>query len=107
MVKVFLKPHKESFIPDRSQMLSPDQVMNVLVSLAMSYKKLIQLYPIYGLYSCFVLVFVYAIFGSLRQLTIGQTCSICFTFVLFYFSSIVNSTDELYIEFAILLVLLV
>ena len=88
-------------------MLSPYQVMNVLVSLEISYEKIIRLYPICGPYSIFVPIFIYTIFASLRQITIGRTCSICFTFVFFYLSSIFGSTDEFCREFTILLVLLV
>ena len=34
MVKVFLKPHKESFIPNRSQMLVPDLYYQIIWILA-------------------------------------------------------------------------
>nr|GMD54585.1 probable sulfate transporter 4.2 [Ipomoea batatas] len=73
---------------------------------SMSYAKLAGLQPIYGLYSGFIPIFVYAIFGSSRQLAIGPVAltSLLVSNVL---SSTVDPSDELYTELAILLALLV
>ncbi|CAK9858862.1 unnamed protein product [Sphagnum jensenii] len=46
-------------------------VGTMLVPQAMSYARLAGLHPIYGLYSGFIPIFVYALFGSSRQLAIG------------------------------------
>jgi sulfate transporter 4 len=46
-------------------------VGTMLIPQAMSYAKLAGLHPIYGLYSGFVPIFTYALFGSSRQLAIG------------------------------------
>lgn len=81
-------------------------VGTMLVPQAMSYAKLAGLHPIYGLYSGFVPVFAYAIFGSSRQLAIGPVALVSLL-VSNTLSSIVDSTDELYTELAILLALLV
>ncbi|KAL4189067.1 hypothetical protein AMTRI_Chr08g163660 [Amborella trichopoda] len=78
----------------------------MLVPQAMSYAKLAGLHPIYGLYSGFVPVFVYAIFGSSRQLAIGPVALVSLL-VSNVLSSIVDSSDELYTELAILLALMV
>ncbi|GFP96762.1 sulfate transporter 4.1 chloroplastic [Phtheirospermum japonicum] len=78
----------------------------MLVPQSMSYAKLAGLHPIYGLYSGFVPIFVYAVFGSSRQLAIGPVAltSLLVSNVL---SSIVDSSEQLYTELAILLALMV
>lgn len=78
----------------------------MLVPQAMSYAKLAGLQPIYGLYSSFVPIFVYAIFGSSRQLAIGPVALVSLL-VSNVLSSIADSSDELYTELAILLALMV
>lgn len=78
----------------------------MLVPQAMSYAKLAGLEPIYGLYSGFVPVFVYAIFGSSRQLAVGPVALVSLL-VSNVLSAIVDSSDELYTELAILLALMV
>ncbi|XP_077214484.1 putative sulfate transporter 4.2 isoform X2 [Tasmannia lanceolata] len=78
----------------------------MLVPQAMSYAKLAGLHPIYGLYSGFVPIFIYAIFGSSRQLAIGPVALVSLL-VSNILSSIVDSSDELYTELAILLALMV
>ncbi|XAR66317.1 hypothetical protein NMG60_11012504 [Bertholletia excelsa] len=78
----------------------------MLVPQSMSYAKLAGLHPIYGLYSGFVPVFVYAIFGSSRQLAIGPVALVSLL-VSNVLSKIVDSSDELYSELAILLALMV
>nr|CAD1817601.1 unnamed protein product [Ananas comosus var. bracteatus] len=72
----------------------------------MSYAKLAGLHPIYGLYSGLVPVFVYAIFGSSRQLAIGPVALVSLL-VSNVLGSIVDSSNELYTELAILLALMV
>ncbi|XP_051116171.1 sulfate transporter 4.1, chloroplastic-like [Andrographis paniculata] len=78
----------------------------MLVPQSMSYAKLAGLHPIYGLYSGFVPIFVYAIFGSSRQLAIGPVAltSLLVSNVL---GKIVDSSEQLYTELAILLALMV
>ncbi|GAV77066.1 Sulfate_transp domain-containing protein/STAS domain-containing protein/Sulfate_tra_GLY domain-containing protein [Cephalotus follicularis] len=78
----------------------------MLVPQAMSYAKLAGLEPIYGLYSGFVPIFVYAIFGSSRQLAIGPVALVSLL-VSNVLSEIVDSSDALYTELAILLALMV
>ncbi|KAG8645121.1 hypothetical protein MANES_10G037500v8 [Manihot esculenta] len=78
----------------------------MLVPQAMSYAKLAGLQPIYGLYSGFVPVFVYAIFGSSRQLATGPVALVSLL-VSNVLGGIVDSSDELYTELAILLALMV
>ncbi|GMH07932.1 hypothetical protein Nepgr_009772 [Nepenthes gracilis] len=78
----------------------------MLVPQAMSYAKLAGLEPIYGLYSGFVPVFVYAFFGSSRQLAVGPVALVSLL-VSNVLSEIVDSSDELYTELAILLALMV
>ncbi|KAL6326800.1 hypothetical protein AAG906_010977 [Vitis piasezkii] len=78
----------------------------MLVPQAMSYARLAGLEPIYGLYSSFVPIFVYAIFGSSRQLAIGPVALVSLL-VSNVLSKIVDSSDELYTELAILLALMV
>ncbi|XP_010558766.1 PREDICTED: sulfate transporter 4.1, chloroplastic-like [Tarenaya hassleriana] len=78
----------------------------MLVPQAMSYAKLAGLQPIYGLYSSFVPVFVYAIFGSSRQLAVGPVALVSLL-VSNALGGIVDPSDELYTELAILLALLV
>ncbi|CAA7389572.1 unnamed protein product [Spirodela intermedia] len=74
----------------------------MLVPQAMSYAKLAGLHPIYGLYSGFVPIFVYAIFGSSRQLAIGPVALVSLL-VSNVLGNIVDSSDVLYTELAILL----
>ncbi|KAF2295977.1 hypothetical protein GH714_035482 [Hevea brasiliensis] len=78
----------------------------MLVPQAMSYAELAGLQPIYGLYCGFVPVFVYAIFGSSRQLATGPVALVSLL-VSNVLSGIVDSSDELYTELAILLALMV
>lgn len=78
----------------------------MLVPQAMSYAKLAGLQPIYGLYSGFVPLFVYAIFGSSRQLAVGPVALVSLL-VSNVLSGIVDSSDDLYTEMAILLALMV
>lgn len=78
----------------------------MLVPQAMSYAKLAGLQPIYGLYSGFVPIFVYALFGSSRQLAIGPVALVSLL-VSNVLSKIVDSSDDLYTELAILLALMV
>ncbi|PHU18560.1 putative sulfate transporter 4.2 [Capsicum chinense] len=91
--------------------LQPDLMAGItvgvmLVPQSMSYAKLAGLQPIYGLYSGFIPIFVYTIFGSSRQLAIGPVAltSLLVSNVL---SSIVEPSDKLYTELAILLALMV
>lgn len=78
----------------------------MLVPQSMSYAKLAGLRPIYGLYSGFVPIFVYTIFGSSRQLAIGPVAltSLLVSNVL---GNIVDSSEQLYTDLAILLALMV
>ncbi|XP_020689218.1 probable sulfate transporter 4.2 isoform X2 [Dendrobium catenatum] len=78
----------------------------MLVPQAMSYAKLAGLHPIYGLYSSFVPIFVYSIFGSSRQLAIGPVALVSLL-VSNVLSKIVDSSDKLYTELAILLAFMV
>ncbi|EXB65340.1 putative sulfate transporter 4.2 [Morus notabilis] len=78
----------------------------MLVPQAMSYAKLAGLQPIYGLYSGFVPLFVYAIFGSSRQLAVGPVALVSLL-VSNVLSGIVDPSDDLYTEMAILLALMV
>ncbi|XP_065872952.1 sulfate transporter 4.1, chloroplastic-like isoform X1 [Euphorbia lathyris] len=78
----------------------------MLVPQAMSYAKLAGLQPIYGLYCGFVPVFVYAIFGSSRQLATGPVALVSLL-VSNVLGGIVDSSDELYTELAILLAFMV
>ncbi|KAF6148854.1 hypothetical protein GIB67_014225 [Kingdonia uniflora] len=78
----------------------------MLVPQAMSYAKLAGLHPIYGLYSSFVPIFVYAIFGSSRQLAIGPVALVSLL-VSNVLGGIADSSEELYTELAILLALMV
>ncbi|KAK8671679.1 hypothetical protein V6N13_038266 [Hibiscus sabdariffa] len=78
----------------------------MLVPQAMSYAKLAGLDPIYGLYSGFVPIFIYAIFGSSRQLAIGPVALVSLL-VSNVLSKIADSSDALYTELAILLALMV
>uniref|UniRef100_A0A0D9XBG9 STAS domain-containing protein n=1 Tax=Leersia perrieri TaxID=77586 RepID=A0A0D9XBG9_9ORYZ len=78
----------------------------MLVPQAMSYAKLAGLHPIYGLYTGFVPLFVYAIFGSSRQLAVGPVALVSLL-VSNVLGSIVDSSSELYTELAILLAFMV
>ncbi|KAG1365749.1 putative Sulfate transporter 4.1, chloroplastic [Cocos nucifera] len=78
----------------------------MLVPQAMSYAKLAGLHPIYGLYSGFVPLFVYAIFGSSHQLAVGPVASVSLL-VSNILGHIVDPSNELYTELAILLALMV
>ncbi|KAH8973377.1 hypothetical protein BDL97_01G044000 [Sphagnum fallax] len=55
----------------KADLIAGITVGTMVVPQAMSYARLAGLHPIYGLYSEFVPVFAYAIFGSSRQLAIG------------------------------------
>ncbi|KAG2334170.1 hypothetical protein Bca52824_005350 [Brassica carinata] len=79
----------------------------MLVPQAMSYAKLAGLPPIYGLYSSFVPIFVYAIFGSSRQLAIGPVALVSLLVSNALGGIADSSEEELHIELAILLALLV
>ncbi|KAJ4848158.1 Sulfate transporter 4.1, chloroplastic [Turnera subulata] len=81
-------------------------VLSVANEQSMSYAKLAGLHPIYGLYTGFVPIFVYAIFGSSRQLAIGPVALVSLL-VSNVLSGIVDSSDDLYTELAILLALMV
>ncbi|XP_076905059.1 sulfate transporter 4.1, chloroplastic-like [Bidens hawaiensis] len=90
--------------------LQPDVVSGVTVGImlvpqSMSYAKLAGLQPIYGLYTGLVPIFVYAVFGSSRQLAVGPVAlvSLLVSNVLGNF----DSSGELYTELAILLSLMV
>ncbi|KAL3032582.1 hypothetical protein AAZX31_02G090300 [Glycine max] len=78
----------------------------MLVPQSMSYAKLAGLQPIYGLYSGFVPLFVYAIFGSSRQLAVGPVALVSLL-VSNVLGNIADSSTELYTELAILLSLMV
>ncbi|EPS66976.1 hypothetical protein M569_07800, partial [Genlisea aurea] len=78
----------------------------MLVPQSMSYAKLAGLHPIYGLYSGFVPIFVYAIFGSSRQLAIGPV-ALTSLLVSNALGGIVDSSEQLYTDLAILLALMV
>ncbi|KAF7811367.1 putative sulfate transporter 4.2 [Senna tora] len=78
----------------------------MLVPQGMSYAKLAGLEPIYGLYSGFVPIFVYAIFGSSRQLAVGPVALVSLL-VSNVLSGIADSSSDLYTELAILLALMV
>jgi sulfate transporter 4 len=55
----------------KADLIAGITVGTMLVPQAMSYARLAGLHPIYGLYSGFIPIFVYALFGSSRQLAIG------------------------------------
>ncbi|KAJ6432728.1 hypothetical protein OIU84_019885 [Salix udensis] len=77
----------------------------MLIPQSMSYAKLAGLHPIYGLYTGFIPIFVYAIFGSSRQLAIGPVA-----LVSLLVSNVLGGmhlSDELYTELAILLAFMV
>ncbi|XWS66065.1 hypothetical protein CRYUN_Cryun05aG0168200 [Craigia yunnanensis] len=78
----------------------------ISIFVAMSYAKLAGLEPIYGLYSGFVPIFIYVIFGSSRQLAIGPVALVSLL-VSNVLSGIADSADALYTELAILLALMV
>ncbi|XP_047325890.1 sulfate transporter 4.1, chloroplastic-like isoform X2 [Impatiens glandulifera] len=78
----------------------------MIVPQSMSYAKLAGLAPIYGLYSGFMPVFIYAIFGSSRQLAVGPVALVSLL-VSNILGDIVDSSDVLYTELAILLALMV
>ncbi|XP_075483521.1 sulfate transporter 4.1, chloroplastic-like [Primulina tabacum] len=91
--------------------LHPDLMAGITVGImlvpqSMSYAKLAGLRPIYGLYSGFMPIFVYTIFGSSRQLAIGPVAltSLLVSNVL---GKIVDSSEQLYTDLAILLALMV
>ncbi|KAI3751393.1 hypothetical protein L2E82_22479 [Cichorium intybus] len=90
--------------------LQPDVIAGVtvgvmLVPQSMSYAKLAGLQPIYGLYTGLVPVFVYAIFGSSRQLAVGPVALV--SLLVSNVLGNINSSAELYTELAILLSLMV
>lgn len=90
----------------QSDLLSGITIGIMLVPQAMSYAKLAGLQPIYGLYSGFLPLFVYAFFGSSRQLAVGPVALVSLL-VSNVLGGIVNSSEELYTELAILLALMV
>ncbi|KAG9145329.1 hypothetical protein Leryth_008266 [Lithospermum erythrorhizon] len=90
----------------QADLMSGITVGIMLVPQSMSYAKLAGLQPIYGLYTGFVPVFMYAIFGSSRQLAIGPVALVSLL-VSNILGSIVDSSDKLYTELAILLALMV
>lgn len=55
----------------RTDIIAGLTVGTMLVPQGMSYARLAGLHPIYGLYSGFVPVFAYSVFGSSRQLAVG------------------------------------
>ncbi|CAL0314658.1 unnamed protein product [Lupinus luteus] len=78
----------------------------MLVPQSMSYAKLAGLQPIYGLYSGFVPIFVYALFGSSRQLAVGPVALVSLL-VSNVLSGVADPSTELYTELAVLLALMV
>ncbi|GAA0165002.1 transporter [Lithospermum erythrorhizon] len=90
----------------QADLMSGITVGIMLVPQSMSYAKLAGLQPIYGLYTGFVPIFMYAIFGSSRQLAIGPVALVSLL-VSNILGSIVDSSDKLYTELAILLALMV
>ncbi|XP_057523788.1 probable sulfate transporter 4.2 isoform X1 [Amaranthus tricolor] len=90
----------------QSDLMAGITVGVMVVPQAMSYAKLAGLAPIYGLYSGCVPVFVYAIFGSSRQLAVGPVAltSLLVSNVL---SGLASPSDKLYTELAITLALMV
>ncbi|KAJ9553472.1 hypothetical protein OSB04_017517 [Centaurea solstitialis] len=108
----------EAFLPcsrwirtyDWRQYLQPDMVSGITVGImlvpqSMSYAKLAGLQPIYGLYTGLVPIFVYAIFGSSRQLAVGPVALV--SLLVSNVLGNVDSSGELYTELAILLSLMV
>ncbi|KAL5716619.1 putative sulfate transporter 4.2 [Ranunculus cassubicifolius] len=94
-----------------TEFLQPDLMSGITVGImlvpqAMSYAKLAGLHPIYGLYSGFVPIFIYAIFGSSRQLAIGPVALVSLL-VSNVLGKITDSSDELYTQLAIILALMV
>ncbi|KVH89236.1 STAS domain-containing protein [Cynara cardunculus var. scolymus] len=90
--------------------LQPDMVSGITVGImlvpqSMSYAKLAGLQPIYGLYTGLVPIFVYAIFGSSRQLAVGPVALV--SLLVSNVLANVDSSGELYTELAILLSLMV
>ncbi|KAI3731066.1 hypothetical protein L1987_62249 [Smallanthus sonchifolius] len=90
--------------------LQPDLVSGVTVGImlvpqSMSYAKLAGLQPIYGLYTGLVPIFMYAIFGSSRQLAVGPVALV--SLLVSNVLGNVDSSGELYTELAILLSLMV
>ncbi|KAI3701345.1 hypothetical protein L2E82_45999 [Cichorium intybus] len=79
--------------------------INIFIFKSMSYAKLAGLQPIYGLYTGFVPVFVYAIFGSSRQLAVGPVALV--SLLVSNVLGNIDSSAELYTELAILLSLMV
>ncbi|KVI04970.1 STAS domain-containing protein [Cynara cardunculus var. scolymus] len=86
-------------------MVSGITVGIMLVPQSMSYAKLAGLQPIYGLYTGLVPIFVYAIFGSSRQLAVGPVALV--SLLVSNVLADVDSSGELYTELAILLPLMV
>ncbi|KAL9226094.1 hypothetical protein vseg_001944 [Gypsophila vaccaria] len=94
---------------DRREYLQNDLLAGItvgvmLVPQAMSYARLAGLAPIYGLYSGCIPIFVYAIFGSSRQLAVGPV-ALTSLLVANVLSKIAD--DERYTELAITLALMV
>ncbi|KAL8218203.1 hypothetical protein R6Q57_021576, partial [Mikania cordata] len=72
---------------------------------SMSYEKIAGLQPIYGLYTGLVPIFVYAIFGSSRQLAVGPVALV--SLLVSNVLGNIDSSGELYTELTILLSLMV
>ncbi|KAL8218191.1 hypothetical protein R6Q57_021564 [Mikania cordata] len=91
--------------------LQPDLVSGITVGImlvpqqSMSYAKLAGLQPIYGLYTGLVPIFVYAIFGSSRQLAVGPVALV--SLLVSNVLGNIDSSGELYTELTILLSLMV
>ncbi|KMZ57943.1 Sulfate transporter [Zostera marina] len=90
----------------RLDLISGITVGVMLIPQSMSYAKLAGLHPIYGLYSGFVPIFMYAIFGSSRQVAIGPVALVSLL-VSNVLEEIVSPSDELYTKLAILLAFMV
>uniref|UniRef100_A0A165WFF6 STAS domain-containing protein n=1 Tax=Daucus carota subsp. sativus TaxID=79200 RepID=A0A165WFF6_DAUCS len=110
-IEMFVPCYRWMRIYNWSEYLQADLMAGVtvgvmLVPQSMSYAKLAGLHPIYGLYSGFVPIFVYAIFGSSRQLAIGPVALVSLL-VSNVLGSIVDPSDDMYTELAILLALMV
>ncbi|EYU33190.1 hypothetical protein ABFS82_06G148000 [Erythranthe guttata] len=110
-IQLFLPCYRWISTYEWREYLQPDLMAGItvgvmLVPQSMSYAKLAGLHPIYGLYSGFVPIFIYTIFGSSRQLAIGPVAltSLLVSNVL---GNIVDSSEQLYTELAILLALMV
>ncbi|KAJ7560535.1 hypothetical protein O6H91_04G134000 [Diphasiastrum complanatum] len=95
---------KENF---KADVVAGITVGTMLVPQGMSYAKLAGLHPIFGLYSGFVPVFTYAVFGSSRQLAIGPVALV--SLLVYNCLSKISKPDEdkKRAELAVLLALMV